>query len=156
MGLDMYLYKRTFLWTGDYVNEDTRDSVTVTKGGQTHPQIKNNRIKYVVEEVGYWRKANHIHKFFVDQVQEGNDDCGEYKVSEEKLKVLLNVCKDVLEHKDEEYSSTMLPASEGFFFGGTEYDEYYYGSLIETIDIIESLFNENGEIDGDIYYKSSW
>ena len=37
------------------------------------------------EEVGYWRKANQIHKWFVDNVQDGVDDCGEYKVTKEQL-----------------------------------------------------------------------
>lgn len=26
------------------------------------------------QEIGYWRKANHIHKWFVDKVQGGDDD----------------------------------------------------------------------------------
>ena len=54
MGLDQYLYRKTFLWTGDYINEDARDSVVVTRGGKPHTEIKSDRIKYVVEEVGYW------------------------------------------------------------------------------------------------------
>jgi hypothetical protein len=42
----------------------------------------------VIEEVMYWRKANQIHKWFVDNVQDGVDDCKEYWVSEEKLQEL--------------------------------------------------------------------
>lgn len=152
MGLDQYLYRKTFLWTGDYINEDARDSVMVTKGGKNHPAIKNDRIKYVVEEVGYWRKANHIHKWFVDNVQDGVDDCDEYEVEEEKLRELLEICHQIVEDKDK--APQLLPTSSGFFFGDTEYDQYYYGSVIETIDIIENVLSENG--DSQFYYRASW
>ena len=47
-------------------------------------------------EIGYWRKANAIHKWFVDNVQNGVDDCGEYKVTKEQLIQLHNACNDVL------------------------------------------------------------
>lgn len=153
MGLDQYLYRKTFLWTGDYINEDARDSVMVTKGGKNHPAIKNDRIKYVVEEVGYWRKANHIHKWFVDNVQDGVDDCDEYEVEEEKLRELLETCKIIL-NDDPSKASVLLPTSDGFFFGGTEYDQYYFGTIIETIDIIENVLSENG--DNQFYYTASW
>ena len=59
MGLDMYLNKKSFLFTGDYINENDREAVQVTKGGEPHPVIKQRRIKEIVEEVAYWRKANH-------------------------------------------------------------------------------------------------
>lgn len=49
------------------------------------------------EEVGYWRKANAIHKWFVENVQNGEDDCGRYEVSKEQLEELLDVCKEVLD-----------------------------------------------------------
>lgn len=152
MGLDQYLYRKTFLWTGDYINEDARDSIVVTKGGKTHTSIKNDRIKYVVEEVGYWRKVNHIHKWFVDNVQGGMDDCEEYEVKEEQLRELLEICHQIVE--DNEKAPQLLPTSNGFFFGGTEYDQYYYGSIVETINIIESVLTEDG--DGQFYYRASW
>lgn len=152
MGLDQYLYRKTFLWTGDYINEDARDSVVVTRGGKPHTKIKNDRIKYVVEEVGYWRKANHIHKWFVDNVQDGVDDCDEYEVEEEKLRELLEICKQIVEDKSK--APELLQTNSGFFFGGTEYDDYYYGAVIETMDIIESVLSENS--DSQFYYRASW
>jgi hypothetical protein len=53
----------------------------------------------------------------------------------------------------------LLPTQSGFFFGSTEYDEWYIRDIQSTIDIIETLLserNESGYIDGDIYYHSSW
>ena len=36
------------------------------------------------ESFGYWRKANQIHKWFVDNVQGGIDDCRPYPVSQSR------------------------------------------------------------------------
>ena len=159
MGLDMYLYRKTFLYTGDYFNEDERDSIVVTKGGHSHPNIKNDRVKYVVEEVGYWRKANQIHKWFVDNVQNGVDNCGEYKVEEDQLANLLETCKLILD-KDPGKASVLLPVQSGFFFGSTNYDLDYFKDLENTVKIIESLFESDLDggsyLQGDIYYSSSW
>lgn len=47
------------------------------------------------KEVAYWRKANQIHKWFVDNIQNGVDDCDNYQVSKENLEELLNICKQV-------------------------------------------------------------
>ncbi len=44
-----------------------------------------NKVTYIIEDCGYWRKANGIHAWFVQNVQEGEDDCKEYYVSQSKL-----------------------------------------------------------------------
>jgi hypothetical protein len=155
----MYLYRKTFLYTGDYIEESEQEKVIVTKGGEHHPYIKNERIKYVVEEVGYWRKANQIHKWFVDNVQNGVDNCGEYLVKEDQLANLLETCKLILD-KDPSKASVRLPVQSGFFFGSTDYDQYYFKDLENTVKIIESLFEKDLDggsyLEGDIYYSSSW
>lgn len=51
-------------------------------------------------DIGYWRKANQIHKWFVDNVQDGIDDCEYYEVSKDKLGELLKVCKEVLDYSE--------------------------------------------------------
>ena len=52
----------------------------------------------IMEQVGYWRKANQIHNWFVENIQDGVDDC-EYhnEVTQEDLEELLDVCKRVLD-----------------------------------------------------------
>jgi hypothetical protein len=154
MGLDMYLYKKTFLWTGDYVREEKRDEVVVTQGGKPHPTIDPKKIKEIVQEVGYWRKANHIHRWFVDNVQIGQDDCREYKVEVEQLRDLLNVCEDVL--KDRSKAEQLLPTTSGFFFGGTEYDDYYFEQVQNTCDILMSIFSAEDYDTQEYAYQSSW
>jgi hypothetical protein len=156
MGLDMYLDKRTYVKHWEHKGDDNYE-VTVTKHNTPFSIINPKRVKWVIEEVGYWRKANHIHKWFVDNVQDGVDDCGEYCVSDKKLKELLEVCKTVLE--DNSKASELLPTQSGFFFGATQYDEYYIRDIQDTVKILEDLFteyDEYGYLGGDIYYQSSW
>ena len=156
MGLDMTLSKKTYVKQWEHKGEDNYN-VEVTQRGESVKHIKRERISYVVEEVGYWRKANQIHNWFVQNVQEGEDNCGEYHVYEEQLEELLGLCKQVLTNK--ELAEELLPSQSGFFFGGTEYDEWYFKNLEETIEIIETLLserNEDGYLDGNIYYQSSW
>lgn len=68
MGLDMYLTKR--IWVGS--DERAKATITGVEG------VKADRVKFIMEDAGYWRKANAIHRWFVDNVQHGDDDCREY------------------------------------------------------------------------------
>ncbi|RLB83158.1 MAG: hypothetical protein DRH15_05655, partial [Deltaproteobacteria bacterium] len=61
-------------------------------------EVNSDNLDYikVVIEVGYWRKANAIHRWFVENVQDGNDDCERYYVPREKLKELKDLCQEVI------------------------------------------------------------
>ncbi len=72
----------------------------------------------IVEEVMYWRKANHIHGWFVDNVQQGRDECQESYVETDQLKELRDLCKKVLETKN----TDLFPLTAGFFFVSTDVD----------------------------------
>jgi hypothetical protein len=104
-------------------------------------------------QVAYWRKANQIHKWFVDHVQNGKDDCGDYYVSREQLQLLLDTCKIVL--IDREEASQLLPVQEGFFFGSYEYNEYYFSDIQDTIEQLEKVLTEYPE-EWSFKYQSSW
>jgi hypothetical protein len=54
--------------------------------------------------------------------------------------------------KDPSVARELLPTGSGFFFGGTDYDEYYYNDLVETQKMLEELLLEE---DGEFYYRSS-
>ena len=95
MGLDMYL------WAKQYVPGFTEYDETERKF-KTNPQADAIKeiagIKDACESrdsgitlqfpVAYWRKANHIHGWFVENVQNNEDDCDEYYVSRTKLEEL--------------------------------------------------------------------
>lgn len=100
MGLDMYLYAETYAGLN---YEHRRDSATASfTGALSH--VRQDRLSSVTEQVGYWRKANHIHRWFVENAQGGVDDCRRASVSREQLRALRDLVRRVLE------SCEMIPA----------------------------------------------
>ena len=85
MGLDMYAARRLYVKNWEHLKPEERYTVQIARGGKPVSGIEPERISVVEEEVMYWRKANHIHGWFVDNVQKGIDDCASYYVSDEKL-----------------------------------------------------------------------
>jgi len=150
MGLDMYLNKRTYVQQWEHQKPEEKYEVVVTKGGKS-ANIDPKKVKYIIEEAGYWRKQNQIHRWFVENIQNGTDDCGEYYVSKDSLESLLELCEKV--KADNALADELLPGASGFFFGGTDYDEWYFNGIDNTIEILkEALEDENGEY----LYSSSW
>ena len=151
MGLDMYLTKNTYIGA-NYEHNKVSGTIQIEKDGKEIP-IQFNRVSEIIEQVGYWRKANHIHNWFVENCQDGVDECQTTEIYIEQLTDLLQVCKKVINNKD--LASELLPTSSGFFFGGTEYDEYYFNDIQYTIELIESLLKEDNT-NSSFYYSSSW
>lgn len=148
MGLDMYLYAK--LYTSEYTNKEQNKKLQ--KAIPDIYSINNIDTIKLKFECGYWRKANAIHKWFVDNVQNGQDECNAHDVSREDLKELRALCVEIL--KDKEKAKELLPTQEGFFFGSTEMDECYFSDLQATIDIIDRCLKlpECWEFE----YRSSW
>ena len=182
MGLDMYLSKKTYVKNWDFMKPEDLHTVSVLKNNEPVPYIQPHRVSYIMESVMYWRKSNQIHNWFVNNVQSGKDDCGEYYVSVDQLKELLEVCKNVLKQIEksektkqmvevgwsdgkpmmeevEVYVSPeieeLLPTTDGFFFGSTEYDEHYVSDIKNTITGLETILSEDNT-NGELYYASSW
>jgi len=150
----MYLSKRTYVKNWEHMGPDRQNKITVKTGGKSNRSIKTNRVSYIIEEVMYWRKANAIHAWFVENVQEGVDDCKEYWVGVEKIQELIDLCTKVVETKD----ASLLPPQTGFFFGSQEVDDWYFIDLADTIKTLtEDLeHHRNTNAKGDYYYQSSW
>ena len=115
-------------------------------------QETGHPIKEITANIGYWRKANAIHGWFVQEVQDGEDDCKEYYVDKEKLQELKTLCEQVL--ADRSRAEELLPSTSGFFFGSTEYDDWYFSDLESTIEIINKALLLPK--DWDFHYRSSW
>ena len=155
MCLDMYLNAKAYI--GGRENT-VKVEITHYDGNKEKRTYRN--IKDVTYEVGYWRKANAIHKWFVENCQDGNDDCKNYYVSEVDLKKLKETCELVLASRgtadEKKVVSENLPPCEGFFFGSTDVDEYYFQDLEETIKIVDKALKEIEENGVDIYYCAWW
>lgn len=149
MGLDMYLNVDVYM--SKYTDKDKRDVVCDVVG--VLPNDDNIGSVDVSVEVGYWRKANAIHKWFVDNCQDGIDDCRNAYVSASQLEELRGICERVL--SDHTLAEELLPSESGFFFGSTEYDEYYYNDLKYTVELINRVLDKYGD-NYSYVYQSSW
>lgn len=145
MGLDMYFTKKYYIWS------QNREGVEITgvKG------VNSRKVKEISEDAGYWRKANAIHNWFVENVQEGEDDCKEYLVDQEQMVELLKTVNKVLKAsklvdgkvyagtkweggketvmfedgkvvEDPTVAKKLLPVTGGFFFGNYDEDKNPY------------------------------
>ena len=191
MGLDMYLNRcnRKAWGYKDFDIDDVKEN-NAKIYEEIKPYLHKRGSKYyswesIFEDVGYWRKANAIHKWFVDNVQNGIDDCDYYKVSKEQLEALLSVCEKVKSatqlangwvHNGDTFANgqwcpnyeegeviinpdiaqELLPTQGGFFFGSTEYDEYYMADIVETIDILTKVLETTDFDTHMVAYHSSW
>ena len=157
MGLDMYLNARRYLWRVDKADQKLAEEVALLL-----PEIKcikprigcisDPPVREIIIEVGYWRKANAIHRWFVENVQDGTDDCNPYPVSREQLEELRELCRTALANRDK--AADLLPTTSGFFFGGTEYSDFYFEDLESTISQIDAVLKL--PVGWEIEYRSSW
>ena len=154
MGLDMYLEARKFVssYSDAEAYQNLKQQMALADGDLPHSNFGTLSL-----EVMYWRKVNAVHDWFVREVQGGEDNCGTYHVSKEKLAELLDLCKRVVDKQDDTtVAEELLPSASGFFFGSTDYDEYYYEGLLWTIEGIERILNNPAYNGMDFYYHSSW
>jgi hypothetical protein len=141
----------------------------------------------IFEDVGYWRKANAIHAWFVDNVQDGEDDCEPHEVSKEQLMKLYLICKTIVTEStlapdkvingqrfnnetgeweniyvdgyiitNPELAAKLLPTQSGFFFGSTNYNEYYIKYVKYTFELLPKIISETDFDKQVISYRSSW
>jgi len=150
MGLDMHLIKKVYVGA-DYEHNNVTGIIDIKRMGNP-VEIDLTKVCEITENVGYWRKANAIHNWFVINCQEGKDECQESYVDREQLTELKGLCEKLLENKgDEQLVNELLPPTPGFFFGSTAIDEYFYQDLEDTVKILDNL-----EGKGDYYYRASW
>lgn len=106
------------------------------------------------EEVMYWRKANQIREWFVNNLLDVVENCKRTPVYLSDLEELVETCETVL--ADHSKAKELLPTSSGFFFGGTEYDEWYYQDLEETVEGLKRVIEETDWETEDVAYFEWW
>lgn len=153
MGLDQYL--RAKKYTSPTFPGERADlfQSLLEMTGATAIAEKDFGSATVEVTVVYWRKANAIHKWFVDNCQGGVDDCREAYVGRDELKNLLETCEKVIDSP--KLASELLPTGEGFFFGSTDYDSWYFQDLERTVERLRYLLSAVDD-NWDFYYDSSW
>lgn len=180
MGLDMYFNKRKYVKNWDHKSD--KFEVIVKKNGKVLEG--SDKVAYVEYDAGYWRKANAIHNWFVEHCADGEDDWRDMDVSEKQIKELLDTVNKVLAAsklvkgkikngerstpngwepimedgeyiKDPKVAQELLPTQSGFFFGSTDYDQWYYQQLVDTKKILEDALAGATE-DDEFTYRASW
>ena len=165
MGLDMYLNARKHLAKVNWQVLQENAELSYDSPEAVYPKFNDlmeiTQLTDVATDMygaevlvtcAYWRKANQIHSWFVREVQGGEDNCGEYYVSSDKLIELLAICKHSLENKD---PALLLPQG-GFFFGSTDIDEWYWNDIKSTISQLERILALPEFDNLSFYYNSSW
>jgi len=152
----MYAARKLYVKQWSHQSPSERYTVQIARGGKPVPGIKPDRISSIDEEVMYWRKANHIHAWFVDTVQKGVDDCGEYYVGDDGLRQLHSVCQKVIE------ASKLV---DGMVYDGTVYDKDHLngvvqrrpGKMIEDATVAKELLpTREGFFFGDTEYDEDY
>lgn len=156
MGLDMFLSRQIYVGTYDWQASRGQEQLVKNKKYEEilkvlgNPDVSEEGITIQIP-IGYWRKANQIHNWFVQNVQDGEDECRPHTFYKDKLEELKKNCEAVL--ADHELANELLPTGAGFFFGSTDYNEYYFSDLKDTIEIIDRALASESDI---FTYQSSW
>jgi hypothetical protein len=153
MGLDMYLTARKYVSGWQHSGGTKEISPFAAAAGFPMDRLaEHSPHGYAEFCVGYWRKANAIHSWFVDHVQNGTDDCGSYYVPRESLTELQAAVQEAYTDR----SSTALEPVSGFFFGSQSKDRWYYQDLKYTNLLIDELLGDKRLDNWEFSYHSSW
>lgn len=183
MGLDMYLSAKLYVGGWNHNRHPAFDKIVAAVG--ITPD-EGSPCFHVDANVGYWRKANAVHAWFVRHVQDGIDECQRVSVDRKQLEQLRAACQEVLASVETvegkvadgsthyadgrvEYHSRdgaviaqpavaarVLPTQGGFFFGKTDYDEDYLADLRDTVAIVDRVLNAPEMADCSFEYHASW
>lgn len=155
MGLDMYLSAKRYI--SSHFNEGDDERAKAIQ--EMFPELagregnwSSSPVKEIKVDAGYWRKANAVHDWFVREVQGGEDDCGYYFVGREQLTQLKELCEQVLQ--DRKKAADLLPTTSGFFFGSTDYDDWYFQDIESTVNIVKCALEMPAS--WEFEYHSSW
>ncbi|MEW9572254.1 hypothetical protein ABQJ54_10875 [Rhodanobacter sp. Si-c] len=150
MGLDMYLEAKLHLPPYDKALDPVRQAIGRAIG-YTPPSEKPDNdatlmeITGVTVRVGYWRKFDPLHQWFVSNVQEGHDDCRPAYVSPEVLSEL----EEQLDQVNDD------PESAGEHFVSEDDEPMTEGDIDTTLRIVVQA-KQLQERGWDIYYRASW
>lgn len=141
MGLDQWITARA------WVKKEERIMFFNTR-------LEGLDIKEVVIDIIEWRKCNWFHGWFMSHAGHVFNEGERIHVEKEHLENLITTINKVLKNK--KLAKELLPCQEGFFFGGQDYDEYYFGSLKGAKEILTTFLNKPIANDCDFEYHASW
>ena len=105
--------------------------------------------RYYAEDDAYFRKVNFVYHYFSPKLED--EACF---VTREDLEDLIDRCDRVLENHS--LAEDLLPTQDGFFFGSTDYNQWYFEDVKDCKRQMKKLlrgFNEETDV---IYVIMSW
>jgi len=156
MGLDQYLSASKYVSDSEFRDDNTREAFSAVLAAVNGEGFVGGMVPTatITLSVGYWRKANQVHGWFVNNCGGGVDECQRMYVTREHLTDLLNTCLTV-KAGGAEVAAELLPPSDGFFFGSNEIDEWYWQDIDNTIEQLGRIL-EQVPADWDFQYQASW
>lgn len=149
MGLDMYYYRRLYA-------PSSFDAQVVTVDGKEVPKENNSMFsRSTTEMVGYQRKANAVHNWFVQNLADGVDEHQKIPLHKDAVVALIEQIDFALATGE-----GMDPVS-GFFFGSQKKDEYWKQDLEQAKSIATWLLKDMEEsafssVLIEWWYEASW
>ena len=104
---------------------------------------------YYAESDAYFRKVNFVYHFFAPKLE---DEC--CFVTKADLEELISRCEKVM--ADHSLAKELLPTQNGFFFGSTDYDDWYYEDVEDCKKQMTKLLDDFDEETDVIYVIMSW
>lgn len=75
----------------------------------------------------YYRKVNFLYAFFAEALED--EQC---VVTKHDVETVISHCKEVL--ADHSLAEKLLPTQAGFFFGSTDYNEWYFKDVEDVLE----------------------
>lgn len=140
MGLDQAVIK---------MSQETYDLVKAwhAAGDDDAPYPDTSDNEYVWEG----RKENHIQAFMEGEVGEVNN-CDYLQLSKADVELLVHRLRRVDE--DHSLADAELPTQAGFFFGGTDYDEWYFTDIKDELKAFSEILDTWDE--DSVYVYWAW
>ncbi|RPF50091.1 hypothetical protein [Aquisalibacillus elongatus] len=167
MGLDMHLYsapKIEGMELDEIIKANNQLSILENEDRETYLKVKDHIKQFekfghkwesLLTQQIYWRKANHIHYWFVENVQGGEDqNLALSPVEKEQLTKLYLLCESILEHN--ESPDETLPTMPGPFFGSLAYDEFYFHETERTYHELKRILLTSFLDENYVMYQSFW
>lgn len=104
---------------------------------------------YYAESDVYFRKVNFVYNFFSNKLE---DECCFADKSD--IEELISRCDKVL--ADHSLAQELLPTRSGFFFGSTDYDNWYFGDVEDCKRQMEKLLSMYDEDTDVVFFIMSW
>ena len=107
--------------------------------------------KKKVKEIGYFRKVNFLVKYFEDYCGLDTANQTPLRIHIKDIMDLKDRCSEVINNPNK--AEELLPTTDGFFFGDTDYNEEYLKDVQEVYNYCLHLLDEFDALQDD---ESIW